>query len=68
MRAFIYDNDDNEYNKRFFKEGTFADLMVALLESKLSPFTIEDREPIVIDHRGDSILLDTATDLQSYHI
>jgi len=71
VRAFICDKEGNEYNKRFFTEGSFPGAMVALLLTKPSTFTIEtleDSQLILINHKGYRKLLNDALDLQRYHI
>jgi len=71
FRAFICDEAGNEYNKRFFSEGSFPGAMVALLLSQSSMFTIqamEDSQLILINHEGYRKLLNESLDLQRYHI
>jgi len=71
LRAYICDKDGNEYNKRFFGEGTFPGAMVALLLSEPSKFTIqamEDTQLILINHKAYRKLLNNSHDLQYYHI
>jgi CRP-like cAMP-binding protein len=71
VRAFICDEEGNEYNKRFFSEGAFPGAMVALLLSEPSTFTIEaleDSQLILINHKEYRKLLDNYLDLQRYHI
>jgi len=71
LRAFICDQEGNEYNKRFFSEGTFPGVMVALLLSEPSEFTIEaleDSQLIQINHKCYRKLLYESLDLQRYHI
>jgi len=71
VRAYICDEEGNEYNKRFFSEGSFPGAMVALLLSQPSTFTIEaleDSQVILINHNGYRTLLNNSLDLQRYHI
>ena len=71
VRAFICDEEGNEYNKRFFSEGAFPGTMVALLLSEPSTFTIEaleDSQLILINHKAYRKLLNDSLDLQRYHI
>ncbi len=71
LRAYICDEEGNEYNKRFFSEGSFPGVMVALLLSEPSTFTIEtleDSQLIHINHDGYRQLLNNSLDLQRYHI
>jgi len=71
VRAFICDKEGNEYNKRFFSEGSFPGAMVALLLAQPSSFTIETLEEsqiIFINHNGYRALLNDSLDLQRYHI
>jgi len=71
VRAYICDKEGNEYNKRFFSEGSFPGAMVALLLSEPSTFTIEaleDTQLILINHQGYRKLLNESLDLQRYHI
>ena len=44
LRAYITDNDGNEYNKIFFRERTFPGSMVAMLTQSPSQFAIETLE------------------------
>jgi CRP-like cAMP-binding protein len=71
MRAFVCDAEGNEYNKRFFSEGSFPGSMVALLLANPSTFTIEaleDSQLILINHKEYRQLLNESQDLQRYHI
>jgi CRP-like cAMP-binding protein len=44
LRAYITNQNGNEYNKIFFSENTFPGAMVALLTTSASTFTIEALE------------------------
>jgi len=71
IRAYITDEQGNEYNKRFFMETSFPGTMVALLKAEPSSFTLEtleDTKLILINHQAYRALLKTSLDLQNYHI
>jgi len=71
IRAFTCDEEGNEYNKRFFSEGSFPGAMTALLLTTPSTFTIqalEDCQLILINHKEYRELLNDSLDLQRYHI
>jgi len=71
FRLFVIDQKGNEYNKKFFDEGSFPGSMAALLTSKPSQFTIEALEPssiIEIDFCKFRELLIEKNDLKLFQI
>jgi len=71
LRVFVTDINGKEYNKNFFKEGTFPGSMSALLTSSPSRFTIESLEPssiVTINFSAYRKLLIEASDLKLFHI
>jgi len=71
LRVFVTDINGKEYNKNFFKEGTFPGSMSALLTSSPSRFTIESLEPssiVTINFSAYRKLLLKASDLKLFHI
>ena len=71
LRLFVIDKKGNEYNKKFFDEGSFPGSMAALLTSKPSQFTIEALEPssiIEIDFSKFRELLIKKNDLKLFQI
>jgi CRP-like cAMP-binding protein len=71
LRVFVTDDNGNEYNKKFFEEGSFPGSMTALLKSQPSRFTVDALEAslvVEIDHQGFRDLLQQRQDLMLYQI
>jgi CRP-like cAMP-binding protein len=71
MRAYVLDENGNEYNKNFFAEGRFPGCMVALLNntsSMLGVQALEDCEIIEINHIKFREALFKFNDLMKLHI
>ena len=71
MRAFLIDNDGNEFNKNFFSEGRFPGSMSALLSNTNSFLAIEALEAcdiIVINFEKYRTQLFENKELMAFHI
>jgi CRP-like cAMP-binding protein len=71
MRAYVIDENGNEYNKNFFAEGRFPGCMSALLNNEPSWIEIqalETCEIIVINHAKFRHALLTHVDLMKFQI
>ncbi|MEC4678350.1 MAG: cyclic nucleotide-binding domain-containing protein, partial [Nitrospirota bacterium] len=71
LRAYVSDQNGNEYNTIFFPEKTFPGSMVALLTSSASKFAIEALEAsqlLKINFQGYRKLLINNDDLKLFHI
>ncbi len=71
LRAYVSDENGNEYNTIFFPENTFPGSMVALLTSSASKFaieTLEDSQLLQIDFKAYRKLLIASDDLKLFHI
>jgi len=71
IRGFVYDDKGNEYNKKFFDEGTFPGAMSALLTntpSKLGFDALEETSLIEIDFLAFRRLLLEYEDLKLFQI
>lgn len=71
MRAYVVDEEGNEFNKNFFAEGRFPGCMTALLKNEPSFMAIEaleECEIAVINFVKFRQVLFTHPDLMAYHI
>jgi CRP-like cAMP-binding protein len=71
MRAYVIDENGNEYNKNFFAEGRFPGCMTALLNnssSMLAVQALEDCDIIEINHTKFREALFKFNDLMKFHI
>ena len=71
MRAYLTDEDGNEFNKNFFCDGRFPGAMSALLDSKPSFLTLEaleECEVLEIDFKRFRTALFEFPDLMALHI
>ncbi|WP_231590879.1 Crp/Fnr family transcriptional regulator [Grimontia sp. AD028] len=71
MRAFLLDEEGNEYNKNFFDEGRFPGCMSALLQQAPSRIAIQALEPcelVEIDFKQFRVALFMHPDLMRFHI
>ena len=71
MRAYLIDEEGNEFNKNFFAEGRFPGSMSALLNNETSFLAIEaleDSEIIIIDFKQFRFKLFADNELMAFHI
>jgi CRP-like cAMP-binding protein len=71
MRAYLIDEEGNEFNKNFFAEGRFPGSMSALLNNETSILAIEaleDSEIIIIDFKQFRLELFADNELMAFHI
>lgn len=71
MRAYVTDEEGNEFNKNFFCEGRFPASMTALIKSEISFLAVEaleDCDIIEIDFLKFRKALFTTPDLMTFHI
>ncbi len=71
VRAYVLDEQGNEYNKNFFAQGRFPGCMTALLKNEpswLAVQALEDCQLVEIDHSAYRQAMLNNADLMQFHI